>query len=257
MTKTFYLGCHQPGWLADSPVALFISDRRLRAFKRPPFAVCDWALDSGGFTELSTYGSWDHGPSPAEYVERIRRYQRGIGRLQFAAPQDWMAEPWILAKTGLTVIEHQRRTVDNFVALRALAPDLPIIPVLQGWTVDDYRRAIGMFRAVGVDLTAEPLVGVGSVCRRQHTEEIGRVFTAIRDAGVPRLHGFGVKLLGLRRYGHLLTSGDSLSWSMQARREPALAGCSGHINCANCRRYAYFWARRMATEFATAGKRVG
>jgi hypothetical protein len=160
-----------------------------------------------------------------------------------------MVEPSILAKTGLTLIEHQRRTVDNFVALRALAPELPIIPVLQGWTVDDYQRAIGMFRAVGVDLTAEPLVGVGSVCRRQHTEEIGRVFAAIRDAGVPRLHGFGVKLLGLRRYGHLLTSGDSLSWSMQARREPALAGCSGHINCANCRRYAYSWARRMAAEF--------
>jgi hypothetical protein len=246
----FFLGTHQPGWLSDSPVALFISDRRLRQVKRPRPAVCDWALDSGGFTELATYGSWDHGPGPAEYVDRIRRYQRRIGRLQFAAPQDWMVEPWILVKTGLTLVEHQRRTVDNFVTLRTLAPDLPIIPVLQGWTVDDYLRAIGMFRAVGVDLTAEALVGIGSVCRRQHTDEIGQVFAAIWDAGVARLHGFGVKTLGLRRYGHLLTSGDSLSWSMQARREPALPGCSGHINCANCRRYAYAWARRITGDSA-------
>jgi hypothetical protein len=71
----FFLGTHQPGWLGDSPVALFISDRRLRRMKRPPAAVCDWALDSGSFTELSTHGSWANGPTPAEYVDRIRRYR--------------------------------------------------------------------------------------------------------------------------------------------------------------------------------------
>jgi hypothetical protein len=43
-----------------------------------------------------------------------------------------MCEPWITAKTGRTVAEHQRRTVDNLVRLRGLAPDLPIIPVVQG-----------------------------------------------------------------------------------------------------------------------------
>lgn len=243
---TFYLGTHLPGWLADSPVPLFISDRRLRDIKRPPVAVCDWALDSGGFTELSTYGSWDNGPTPTEYVDRIRRYANDIGRLQWAAPQDHMCEPWILAKTGLTVREHQWRTIDNLFDLRELGPDLPIIPVLQGWTVGDYLQHIDFYRAAGVDLAAEPVVGVGSVCRRQGTAEIGEVFTAIRDAGVMRLHGFGVKALGLRRYGHLLASADSMAWSMQARREAPLPGCTTHINCANCRRYAYPWATQMA-----------
>jgi hypothetical protein len=242
---TFFLGCHQPGWLQDSPVPLFISDRRLRGIKRPLPAVCDWALDSGGFTELSTHGTWDNGPTAQEYVDRIRRYQRQIGRLRWAAPQDWMCEPFIVAQTGLTVREHQWRTIDNLFDLRTLAPELPIIPVLQGFEVDDYLRCIDLYRAVGVDLTAEPLVGVGSVCRRQHTDEIGRVFTAICEAGVTRLHGFGVKAQGLKRYGHLLTSADSLAWSMQARREAPLSGCDGHINCANCRRYAYPWARQM------------
>lgn len=246
----FFLGSHQPGWLTDSPVPLFISDRRLRTVKRPHPAVCDWALDSGGFTELSAHGTWDNGPTPAEYVGRIRRYQRHIGRLAWAAPQDWMCEPFITAKTGLTVRDHQQRTVDNLLELRGLGPELPIIPVLQGWTIGDYARCVDLYHAAGVDLTREPLVGLGSVCRRQGTDEIGEVIAAIRDAGVPRLHGFGVKALGLRRYGHLLTSADSMSWSMQARREPPLPGCSGHINCANCRRYAYAWARRMATAAA-------
>jgi hypothetical protein len=245
VSPRFFLGTHQPGWLADSPVPLFVSDRRLRHVKQSLPAVCDWALDSGGFTELSTFGTWDNGPTPREYVDRIRRYRVAVGRLQWAAPQDWMCEPWIVAKTGLTVLEHQWRTIDNLFDLRALAPDLPIIPVLQGWRVDDYIRHIDLYRAVGVDLAEEPLVGVGSVCRRQGTDEIGEVFAAIRDAGVSRLHGFGVKALGLRRYGHLLTSADSMAWSMQARREPPLPGCSSHINCANCRRYAYGWARQM------------
>jgi hypothetical protein len=47
-------------------------------------------------------------------------------------------EPVMLAKTGLTVAEHQRRTVANYLQLRALAPEVAFIPVLQGWTTGDY-----------------------------------------------------------------------------------------------------------------------
>jgi hypothetical protein len=79
-----------------------------------------------------------------------------------------------------------------------------------------------MYRCAGVDLAAEPLVGVGLVCRRRHTDEIGRVFAAIRDAGVPRLLGFGVKLLDLRRRGHLLTSAERWPGRCGPRREPSL-----------------------------------
>ena len=61
----FYLGTHQPGWLSWATVPLFVSDRRLRRYRRLPKARTRWALDSGGFTELSTHGSWDHGPTPA------------------------------------------------------------------------------------------------------------------------------------------------------------------------------------------------
>lgn len=76
----FYLGTHQPGWLARLSVPLFVSDRRLRVYVTLPRAVAPWALDSGGFTELSTYGTWAHGPSPARYVEHINRYQDEIDR---------------------------------------------------------------------------------------------------------------------------------------------------------------------------------
>ncbi len=264
-TTMFLLGTHQPGWLARpaldpcscTPVPLFISDRRLRTYRTLPRARTWWALDSGGFTQLSRSGGWDNGPTPAQYVARIRRYHAEIGYLAWAAPQDWMCEPAILAKTGLNVSEHQRRTVDNYLRLRdeAARADLPddlIRPVVRGWTADDYLRCLDRYATAGIDLTRVGLVGVGSVCRRQSTTDAGRIITALHLAGVTHLHGFGFKVAGLRRYGRLLTSADSMAWSYAARRSAPLPECAGHINCANCPRYATQWRRTVLQACAAA-----
>jgi hypothetical protein len=248
----FYLGTHQPHWL-NLGVPLFISDRRLRRYRRRlPRAAGPWALDSGGFTELAQYGTWDTGPTPQQYVRQVYRYRDEVGRLVWAAPQDWMCEPFILAKTGLTVAAHQARTVDNYCRLQDLAPDLPIIPVVQGWSAGDYLRCADRYGRVGVDLTRAPLVGVGSVCRRQSTTQVGDILTALHQAGICRLHGFGFKALGLARWAPLLTSADSMAWSAQARRQPALPGCHGHRTCANCPRYALRWRDRVLTTITAA-----
>lgn len=107
-----------------------------------------------------------------------------------------MCEPFMLQHTGLTVAAHQRRTVDNFICLRSLAPDLPIIPVLQGWHASDYLRCADRYAAAGIELAAEPVVGLGSVCRRQTTAEIDVITDLLAGLGL-RLHGFGVKITGL------------------------------------------------------------
>jgi hypothetical protein len=249
----FFLGTHLPHWLRlpDVAVPLFVSDRRLRRYRRLPRATAGWALDSGGFTELSRYGTWDHGPTLAEYVARIRRYREEIGHLAWAAPQDWMCERHILAETGLSVAEHQRRTVDNYLRLRDLDPELPVIPVVQGDTPWSYLRCVDRYGRAGVDLTRAGLVGVGSICGRQSTTEVGDILTGLHRVGVTRLHGFGVKTQGLARYAHLLVSADSMAWSSQARRRPALPGCR-HRTCANCRRYALAWRQRVVTATARA-----
>lgn len=154
--------------------------------------------------------------------------------------------------TGLSVEEHQRRTVANFLKLRALAPDLPIIPVLQGWTMADYWRCEDMYRKAGVDLRAEKLVGVGTVCRRQGTAEVTRIMRSLAAGGL-LLHGFGIKQKGIDACGSTLVSADSLAWSYAARREapieghdrPAPGRPKGHINCANCADYAIGWRARI------------
>jgi len=162
-----------------------------------------------------------------------------------------MCEPKILARTGLSIAEHQRRTVANFCALRQLAPDVPFIPVVQGWTALDYVRCVALYRQAGVDLAAEQLVGVGSVCRRQASADVEVILRALHGLGLTRLHGFGVKLHGLRRYGQLLASADSLAWSLAARRLPRLPDCPGrHRTCANCPVFAYRWRNRLICQLS-------
>lgn len=232
----FFLGSHETSWLGRTDVPLFVSHRRLAPRKTFPRALGPWALDSGGFTELSMHGRWRTGVE--EYVEAVARYRGEIGGMAWAAPMDWMCEPHMLATTGLSVREHQERTVANYLELRGRGP---FIPVLQGWELADYHRCVALYADAGVDLEAEPVVGVGSVCRRQSETEAARIMHSLQPL---RLHGFGVKLSGLRRYREALVSCDSMAWSYSARRNPPLAGCP-HKSCANCLRYALRWREKV------------
>ena len=243
--ERFYLGTDRVTWLASLDVPLFISHRTLQGRRTFPRARAPWALDSGGFTELDTYGCWV--TSPDEYVHAVRRYRDEVGMLAWASPQDWMNEPKMLARTGLTVAEHQRRTVENYLALRSLDSTLPFIPVLQGWERDDYLRCADLYERAGVDLAAQPLVGVGTVCRRQDTKPAEGIMRALSDRGLV-LHGFGVKLAGLSRYGDAMASADSMAWSYRARSaslERKAAGLPlppcGKNSCNHCAHFALQW----------------
>jgi hypothetical protein len=231
--------------------------------------VTSFALDSGGFTELQRYGRWTI--TPDQYTEEVQRFVRHYGkRLLWVAPQDWMCEPIVLAGgvaplgvkfkgTGLTVAEHQRLTVRNFIALRRRLGDL-VIPVLQGWKVADYWRCQDRYKAAGVDLTQFPTVGVGTVCRRQGTNEATLIMQSLASDGL-RLHGFGFKKLGLAKCAHFMASADSTAWSATARQQemflpghnkPGPGRPKGHINCANCAEYALLWRDELLQEVRDA-----
>lgn len=232
------MGAHMPSWLATARVPLFVSRRRLAGLAKLPRAAAPWALDSGGFTELSMFGRWT--VDARTYAADVRRFRDEIGALAWAAPQDWMCEPAILAKTGSTVEQHQRRTIANYLELRSLAPDLPFVPVLQGWGLAEYWRHVEMYDAAGVSLRTLPLVGIGSVCRRQATLGAGALIASLAADGI-RLHGFGFKTSGLRGGGACsLASADSMAWSLNARKSPPMVG-HAHRSCANCLPYAIQW----------------
>ena len=245
----FYLGVHRPYWLWKQPYLgpLFVSRRTLGKYKRRiPKAKCDWALDSGGFTEIQKHGEWTI--SADEYIAEVRRFVREVGRMKWASIQDWMCEDKMLRKTGLTIRDHQQKTIANYLELQTKAPDIPWIPVLQGQSLGDYVTHIEDYTRAGVDLVAEPIVGVGSVCRRQSTIEIHQIMERLASFDLS-LHGFGVKTAGLRRYAKHLASADSMAWSYAGRKRP-LPLCptpneQEHetcvSSCANCPYYAKQW----------------
>jgi hypothetical protein len=209
-------------------------------------------LDSGGFSELTLYDGWR---TPArQYAAEVGQWSERIGGMRWAAPQDWMCEPGMLAKTGLTVAEHQRRTVASIQELRALAPGLPWVPVLQGWTAADYFRCIDLYAAAGIDLASESLVGVGSVCRREGTDFVVRLIRDLSQLGL-RLHGFGLKTTGVGRCGEYLTSADSMAWSSAARRRPIRLPGHRHLKCASCLTWAMQWRGRVLRQIRHADRR--
>ncbi|WP_448329986.1 deazapurine DNA modification protein DpdA family protein [Streptomyces sp. DSM 41534] len=258
----FYLTTHKRHWVRLTDKPLFLkSEHFVTAVKLDP-AQGPYAVDSGGFSELQRHGCWTR--SARQYVGDLRRIWECVGPFDWAAPQDWMCEPIMMrggtvggqhfVGTRLSIAEHQRRTVANYLELRELAPDLPIVPVLQGWELPDYERCVALYERAGIDLTREPTVGLGSVCRRQATREAAAIVTTLAGYGI-RLHGFGFKTLGLAKVGHLMASADSAAWSSHARRRPPLPGHT-HKNCANCIDYALRWRDRVLNGLPPWGQPV-
>ena len=243
----FWLGTNMPHWLWMSALPrLFVSHRRLARYKRlDKQALMPWCLDSGGFTELSMFGRWQT-PS-TEYVEAMAQYRQRIGRLDWAAPQDWMCEPFMLERTGLTVEEHQHRTILSVLELRSRTADhgVHVIPVLQGFRPDEYMSHVEQYADAGIDLRHERIVGLGSVCRRQATSDIASLIAQLSQGGLA-LHGFGVKSGGLQTYGWLLASADSMAWSFNGRQ---IRPCPirGVKSCTSCEHHALTWYERYST----------
>jgi hypothetical protein len=249
----FWLGTHEVSWLKRTTVPLMISHRRLMLRKQLPRASAPWVLDSGGYSELSMFGSWQ--TTPQTYVAAVRRYMDEIGMLTWAAVQDWMCEPWVTDKTGFDVLEHQYRSVVSYLELRLRAPDVPWVPVLQGWDESDYLHHRDMFEQAGVDLSVLPVIGIGSVCRRQGTLGAINVLVRLKADGL-RLHGFGLKTTALRSLDRFLVSSDSMAWSFRARRKQLTCGVPPS-SCKNHLHYALEWRDSVVQRMGTASVQLG
>lgn len=253
-----YLGTHMPSWLTRLDIPMMVS--RTRLVKRgteelratlPP-ALGPVVVDSGGFTRAQMYGAqaWDAIPA-RKYIADARRITEEVGNVDWIAPRDMMCERavidggWFKGKffvgTHLSVPVHQQMTVEDYVELRSIDDTLKIIPTLQGDTLDAYLRCFDLYERYGVDLTKEPTVGLGSVCRRENTAEIALIASTIARRGV-RLHGFGVKQ-GLDLYAEDIVSYDTLAWSDRGRHVRPCAHGPGPrgrvpVSEANCIRFA-------------------
>jgi hypothetical protein len=161
----FYLGMHHPSDAKNVDLACisYAAIRKRKSDFTPPRE--GWIEDSGAFRELELHGGYRD--EPAVYARASARWAR-IGKLHAIVAQDYMCEPFMLARTGLTVAQHQCLTIERYDALLAAWRDegepAPLMPVIQGWTPADYQRCVLDY---GDRLTPGMLVGVGSVCKRQ------------------------------------------------------------------------------------------
>jgi hypothetical protein len=153
-----------------------------------------------------------------EYLRQIERWQ-ACGNLLAACVQDWMCEPFALEKTGLSMAEHQERTIRSYQYLKPHSP-VYIMPILQGFVPGDYVRHLCDY---GLLIEPESWVGIGSVCKRNgNPDAIEDVLLAIkRHRPDLRLHGFGLKIQALERstVRTLLESSDSMAWSHAGRKD--------------------------------------
>jgi hypothetical protein len=208
----FFVGLHQPHD-AHQFSASFISVNRIKN-RKSPFKVGQWIMDSGAFTEISKHGHYRN--SVEDYAHQINRWKDN-GTMLAAVSQDYMCEPFILKKTGMTVRQHQTLTIERYDQLKQLT-DARILPVLQGYKPTEYTEHVRMY---GDRLKFMQWVGVGSICKRNSDPKaILDVLRAIhRIRPDLRLHGFGLKTTALANAeirSHLHTA-DSMAWSYAAR----------------------------------------
>lgn len=236
----YFVGWHQPV-KGPSGCGQFercmISVNRLVS-RRSAFPVRRWMLDSGAFTRITS--AVGHLPV-SEYVGEINRWASN-GDLAAAVIQDWMCEPFVLKLTGLSVAEHQRRTIQSYDDIMGHAPKAYIMPVLQGFAPDDYLKILCNY---GDRLQHGAWVGVGSVCKRNSSpKDIEAVLIAIKTRRPDlRLHGFGVKKTALESpiVWDLLYSADS-----QAHGLLGGSGANKYAG-ANCPKKALEYASKISS----------
>jgi hypothetical protein len=192
----FFVGLHQPSD-AKHVARAFISVNRLSGQygRRSDFLVREWILDSGAFTTVNQHGGY---PESVEAYAKHVRWWASCGQMLAAVAQDFMCEPAVLERTGLSIAEHQRLTIGRYdELLAAVGLWVPILPVLQGYAPADYVAHLAQY---GRRLLPGHWVGVGSICKRNaDPQAVLDVLGAIKAVRPDlRLHGFGLKLTALR-----------------------------------------------------------
>lgn len=200
--------------------------RRRFKIRRPPADhIAALAIDSGGFTMAAKYGAYPW--AMEQYINFIRELSRDVP-LTFCACMDYACERDVNRGIYATNRDRIKATIYNEIALRAMAPDLPWLGVLQGNTIEERALDVALRRRIG--LLAE-YMGIGSICRRSPVEAANVICYYGEQLPGTRYHAFGLSIRTLDtpqapRVYHLLRSWDSYTWSWNRGR---VAGVAPHL----------------------------
>jgi hypothetical protein len=176
-------------------------------------------VDSGGYQIMAHFDG--------EYPFSIREYldwADSIGA-DYVAGRDWICTPAEDLGDGgnedsrealPTIPERINQTIEAQAEQAVLVDkgdwDFEFVPVLQGYSVDDYRYCARRLRDAGV---ARQFMGVGSTCSRDTTDKTRQIVEACHEE-LPgaQFHLFGAtkSTFADRQLWGLFTSGDTNSW---------------------------------------------
>jgi hypothetical protein len=157
-------------------------------------------LDSGGFTEIFRFGKYTF--SSAEYYEYILNHD-----IDHFATMDYPCEPIVLQKTGKTVNEHIVMTVESNLDLMDCAG---VVPVIQGYAVDDYIYCCDLINDYGGE---KPLMAIGTMCKRTKVADAIAILQAVsKEFPHSQFHAFGLKKNFLPKVKDMIYSSDSIAW---------------------------------------------
>lgn len=215
----FYLGIFNPS-KADFINRACISVNVLQ--RRRSMTINNWILDCGGYTTILKHGRYPD--SPEAYAAQINHWSQ-YGNLVAAVSQDWLCLPSHLARTGLSVADHQRLSIERYDTLCKLVETTIILPTLQGLNPTDYIVHLHQY---GDRLRLKQWVGVGSLKNREISTVEAILIGIKRERPDLQLHGFGCGLeyLSSGTIFQLLKSADSMAWSYHARRRGLRRDCT-------------------------------
>jgi hypothetical protein len=162
---------------------------------------------------MNIYG--DYPFRPDEYLALIFHY-----RPTLAACLDYPCEPDIARGCYLqSNIDRIEAGIDYADYLLGWTSQTQFLPVIQGYTLDEYAYSIELLARRGL---LRDYMAIGSMCRRWDLSQLQETMTAIYrlvcEAGItmPKLHWFGLKLQALSDpiCRPLIYSCDSAAWSI-------------------------------------------
>jgi len=165
-----------------------------------------YVVDSGGYSAMNEYGG--------DFPWSVREYHNWLQQTHKRAPFDWAAIMDLACEPAfdgdMTVKERQDRTLENTIAHFELEPEYPLLPVLQGRTVQQWLEYHDRLKDHGIPTE---YVGVGTLCRQSSTKQIAKIESQLRaGTNIKAMHGFGVKISSFN-HGARFESADSQAWS--------------------------------------------
>ena len=174
-----------------------------------PDSVEQVILDSGGYSFFSSYP--DYPFSIEDYVGLVNliKDQSGITRV---VTLDYPCEPDINRSRVSTNEERIQKTVSNAVECFQYDETIPWLPVIQGYTIDEYLYCVDLYKEVGI---TSDYWAIGSICSRKgFPHKIRRIITTIADIVPHKIHAFGLSLTYLYdpQIFNNIYSSDSAAW---------------------------------------------